>query len=126
MSRTRLRCGSRSHRTSELAEGPKKGYYCKACRVFKSSLRRRITGILNGGIKVVPDEETEEDLEARATAVRGMLLSALNDLVQKVENLLGCDRLDGLLACSPIAGDGRRCITRKPVEEKAVILTACF
>jgi hypothetical protein len=79
---------------------------------------------LNSGIEVVPDEEIEVGLEVGATAVLGLLLSSLYDLDQKVENLLGCDCLGGLLAGSPIAGDGRRCITRNPVEEKAVILTA--
>jgi hypothetical protein len=74
-----------------LAEGPKKGNDCKACRVLKSSPRRRITGILNSGIEVVPDEEIEEGLEVGATAVLGLLLSSLYDLDQKVENLLGCD-----------------------------------
>ena len=51
---------------------------------------RGIAGVLNGGIEIGLDE-IEEGLEVGVTAVLGLLLSALGDLVQKRENLLGCD-----------------------------------
>jgi hypothetical protein len=45
---------------------------------------------LNGRIEIGLDE-IEERLEMGVTPVLGLLLSALSDLVQKGEDLLGCD-----------------------------------
>jgi hypothetical protein len=56
----------------------------------ESLQHRGITGVLNGGIEIGLDE-IEEGLEVGIASVLGLLLSALSDLVQKRENLLGCD-----------------------------------
>lgn len=45
---------------------------------------------MNGGVKIGLDE-VEEGLEVGVSAVLGLLLSLLSDLVQEGDDLLGCD-----------------------------------
>ena len=56
----------------------------------ESPQHRGITRVLNGGIKIGPDE-VEEGLEAGVAAVLGLLFPALCDFAQERQNFVGCD-----------------------------------